>query len=532
MIQIPVVLLLALLAPAPAAVRRGGELRLALRAEPRSADPHLARDEPSELLAYLTHGVLVRVNRLTQQSEPELAQSWTATPGAKGIIFTLRPGVKFSDGSSLTPADVCYSVARILEPKLDAMNGDSLRGAAGGVKCSTAAGKVTMTFDKPLVAAEQWFDGIAILPASGKEKTGAGAFRIREWQPAALVVLERNPHYWRRDSTGAALPYLDGLRLEVQRNRDLELMRFERGELDLIMNLNAEQYERLKAKNQGSAISLGASTDTEQMWFNQVPSAPVSDAKKLWFRSALFRQAVSLAIRRDDLVRVAYRGQATPAAGPISPSNRLWANGALKPIVADPAAALALLRRDGFTLSGGVLRDRQGRAVEFSIVTNAGNKARERMAAMIQQDLSALGMQVRVTTLDFPSLIERITRSFDYDACLLSLVGAVLDPNGYMNVWLSSAASHQWNPNQSSPATAWEGEMDRLMQAQAIETNPAARKRAYDRVQAIVAEQVPFISLVHANAMVGVSRRLQGARPALLSPQLLWNADQLWLAAK
>jgi peptide/nickel transport system substrate-binding protein len=97
-----------------------------------------------------------------------------------------------------------------------------------------------------------------------------------------------------------------------------------------------------------------------------------------------------------------------------------------------------------------------------------------------------------------------------------------------MNVWLSSAANHQWNPNQRTPATPWEAEIDRLMQAQALSPDPAARKRDYDRVQAIVAEQAPFIYLVHRNAMVGVSSQLLGAKPALLRPQVLWNVESLW----
>src|SRR6202007_3410544 len=99
---------------------------------------------------------------------------------------------------------------------------------------------------------------------------------------------------------------------------------------------------------------------------------------------------------------------------------------------------LRRLQADGFRFDGKTLFDRGGQRVEFSIVTNAGNKARERMATMIQQDMTKIGIQVNVVTLDFPSLIERITRTFDYDACLLGLVNTDLDPNSQMNVWLSS----------------------------------------------------------------------------------------------
>src|SRR6202007_1255651 len=97
-----------------------------------------------------------------------------------------------------------------------------------------------------------------------------------------------------------------------------------------------------------------------------------------------------------------------------------------------------------------------------TVITNAGNKSREQMVTMIQQDLSQIGIKVNVVTLDFPSLIERITRTYDYEACLLGLVNTDLDPNSQMNVWLSSAENHQWNPKQGSPATDWEEEWARL----------------------------------------------------------------------
>src|SRR5579862_3287801 len=109
-------------------------------------------------------------------------------------------------------------------------------------------------------------------------------------------------------------------------------------------------------------------------------------------------------------------------------------------------------------MKGGVLRDRQGHPVEFAVITNAGNLAREKMAAMIQQDLAAIGIKLNVVTLDFASLIERLTKTYAYEACLLGLSNVDLDPNLQMNVWLSSASNHQWNPNQKAPATPWEAE--------------------------------------------------------------------------
>jgi peptide/nickel transport system substrate-binding protein len=263
-----------------------------------------------------------------------------------------------------------------------------------------------------------------------------------------------------------------------------------------------------------------------------VANSPIPAYKKAWFRSTDFRRAVSESINREDISRIVFRGHARPAVGPVSPANQFWFDARLHPYPFDQKSALNLLSEDGFYLQNGVLRDAGGHVVEFSIITNSGNKYRERMATMIQQDLSGIGIKINVVTLDFPSLIERMTRTFDYEACLLGLVNVDLDPNAQMNVWLSSGENHQWNPNQKSPETSWEAEVDDLMHKQASSLNPNERKKYFDRVQEIVWEQQPFIYLVNKNALSAVSTSVQNAHPVVLRPQVFWNIDQLKLNAE
>jgi peptide/nickel transport system substrate-binding protein len=166
------------------------------------------------------------------------------------------------------------------------------------------------------------------------------------------------------------------------------------------------------------------------------------------------------------------------------------------------------------------------------VTTNAGNKPRERMAVMIQQDLGKLGIRVNVVTLDFPSLIDRISRSYDYETCLLGFVNDDMDPNSQMNVWLSSASNHQWNPNQKSPESEWEAKIDRLMRAQASVSDPKKRKASFDEVQDIVWDQAPFLYLVYKNSLSAVSAMVQNAHPTSLRPQTYWNAERLSLASE
>jgi peptide/nickel transport system substrate-binding protein len=105
-----------------------------------------------------------------------------------------------------------------------------------------------------------------------------------------------------------------------------------------------------------------------------------------------------------------------------------------------------------------------------------------------------------------------------------------LDPNGQMNIWLSSAENHAWNPRQKTPETAWEAEIDRLMRVQASTSDLKKRKESFDRVQEIVAEQTPFVYLVNQNALSAVSSAVAGADPGILSPQTFWNAERLILS--
>ncbi len=515
-----------------ASAQGGNELRFCLRAEPKTFDPLKVDDDSSLAIRYLTGGVLIRVNRQTQALEPELAESWKVSKDSKQITFKLRRGVSFSDGSPFSAEDVAYTVTRLMDPALHSSTGDAFRSGNGNVETKIQApDKISVIFPSPIIGLAGLFDQVAIMSshASNKERSVLGPFMIAEHKAGTRILLKRNPNYWKKDSQGRQLPYLDSIRLDIQTNRDIEALRFRRGELDLINSIDTEYYDRLAESSPDVVHDAGASLDSEFMWFNQVGSAPITAYKRTWFRSANFRRAISAAINREDLIRVVFHGHAKPAVGPVSPANKFWFNSKIKVEAYRPGVALERLQNDGFRLQNGVLHDKDSHVVEFSIVTNAGNKYRERMAVMIQEDLGRIGIKVNVVTLDFPSLIERIAQKFNYEAAILGFQNVDLDPNGQMNIWLSSAENHAWDPQQKSPETAWEAEIDRLMRTQASEAKTKKRKAAFDRVQEIVAEQAPFIYLVNKNALSAVSTSVEGATPVILSPQTYWNAERLTL---
>ncbi len=512
-----------------AAPRLPGELAWAIRYDPRTFDPAKVDEQASELVRYMTGGVLLRLNRQTQEPEPQLAESYSISPQGTLIVFKLRQGLRFSDGAPLTSADVAWSLRRVLAPATQAPVAEEFI-SPGEVTVDTPD-KLTIMVHLPkrVIGVGKLFDWIAIEPANrpSEGRVTSGPFTVADYKRGQYVRLKRNPNYWRRDGAGAQLPYAAGVRLDILNNREQEIALFLRGEYDLIDGLPADYFGLLAQKAPHSTRDLGASLNTEQLWFNQSPVAALPDFEKAWFVNRGFRVAVSQAIHRADLARIAYDGHATPAFGFISPANTIWHNSNLKYPHENVADASRLLESSGFHRNGNLLWDGSGHAVKFSILTNAGNAARQKMATMIQQDLASLGMQVTVVTLDFPALIERLMHKQDYEACLLGTINAEPDPSSTMNMWQSSSPNHQWNPSEKTPATEWEAEIDKLMDKQASSPVQHDRKLAVDRVQQIVADQQPFIYLVYPDVLQAVSPQLRGVQPAILWPGLVWNIESL-----
>jgi peptide/nickel transport system substrate-binding protein len=512
-------------------LRAESVLRFCIRSEPRTLHPLLVDDDASETIRYLTGGVLVRLNRKTQECEPALASSWRVAANGRQIDFVLRQRVRFSDGSPFGPPDVAYTIQQLMSPELHSPTADSFRTGPGDVRTEqTGPDSIRVTFPQPVAGLAALFDQVPMMSSRSpmKEKAVLGPYIIEDRKAGSFILLHRNPNYWERDASGHQLPHIDTIRLEIQQSRDSEALRMRRGDIDFVSNLDPDLFDHLVAEKKSDLTvnDLGASLDSELIWFNQTSTSHLPASKRAWFTDANFRRAVSIAIDRDEICRIVYRGHATPAAGPVSPSNHAWYNSHLDAQKSSIEVAKKLLASGGFREADGKLLDRSGNPVEFSLISNSGNRNHERMLAIIQQDLQKLGIHLNVVTLDFASLIERITRTYDYEACLMSLTNVGIDPNEQMNVWLSSAGNHQWNPNQKTPATPWEARIDQLMTQQAAASNPAVRKKLFDEVQMIVQEQHPFIYLVHPDVLAAYSKKVHNVNPALLRPQLYWNVDK------
>jgi len=538
----------------------GGRMVVSLRAEPKTLNPVVATDAPSQEVIGTMQADLVHINRATHLTEPALAKSWKVSSDGLDYTLTLRQGLRFSDGEPLDAEDVLFTLRVYLDEGVHAPQRDLL--IVGGKPITVSkinAQTLVFHFAKPYGVGERVFDGLAILPRHLLEKTyqegklgqigslstpanqwaGLGPFRLKEYVAGQRLILERNPYYWKTDTQGHRLPYLNELVFLFVSSADAQVLRFQSGETDMISRLGAENFSVLARQQRGYTMAdAGPGLEYNFLFFNLNDlgdkTAPETARKQKWFRDVQFRQAVSAAVDREAIVRLVYQGRGAALWGPVTPANRRWIDAAIPHPARSLDKARQLLRDAGFRWTNEAqgepaLVDAEGKPVEFSILTSSSNADRTKMATLIQDDLKQLGMRVQVVPLEFRSLIDRVTQSKEYDACVLGLVSFDADPNSDINVWLSSGGTHLWNPSQEHPATPWEAEMDRLMVAQLTVTNSEQRKKLYDRVQEILAENQPMIFLASPDILVGAKNTIGNFHPAVLEPYVLWNVDQLYL---
>ncbi|HEY7191347.1 MAG TPA: ABC transporter substrate-binding protein [Vicinamibacterales bacterium] len=537
--------------------RHGGRLVVAVRAEPRTLNPAVENDTASRDVLGRMGGDLIHINRQTQLTEPALASSWTRSKDGREYTLSLRKGVRFSDGHPFDADDVLFTLRVILDERIGSSNRELLIVGGKPIEVKKIGQySIRVTLAEPYAAAERIFDSISILPRHLLERAylagtlqdswtpttppssiaGLGPYRLKEYVAGQRLVLERNPYYWKADSTKQRLPYLDELVFLFTGNEDAQVIRFQSGESDVLGRAGADNFNLL-SKDQNARrfqlVDLGPSLEYNFLFFNlndlSRKNLPQIAARQRWFTDLSFRRAVSRAIDREAVARLVYRGRGLALWGNVTPGNRLWMNASLPHPSRSVADAKAILKSAGYWWrADGALLDRQGQRVEFTIATSATSTQRTQMATLIQADLKELGMDVRVVPIEFRALLERVFESYDFDASVFGLGGGDADPNGEMNVWMSSGSNHLWHLGQSSPATPWEAEIDRLMQQQLATLDVRERKRLYDRVQAIIAEQQPFIFLATPNVLVGARSDLANFQPSVLDPYTLWNVEQLY----
>jgi peptide/nickel transport system substrate-binding protein len=513
-----------------------------IRSDPQSFNRYAARDFSTTVLTYLMHGALVRVNRVTNQLEPELAEGWTRLPDQRTYRLRLRRGVRFSDGTPFTADDVAFSFRAIYDTATPSVLADSLQ--VDGRPLAIAADDaftVTIRFPAPFGPGLRILDGVPIYPrqrlAAALERgafrkawgtstppeaiAGLGPFVLRRYEPGQRLTLERNPFYWR-----AGLPKLDRIVLEILPDQAAESLRLQTGDIDLtqgeVRPADARGLQRAAAAGRLTVKDSGVGLDGDLFWMN-LTAAKSRDPRSRWLQQTDFRRAIAHAVDRRAFADVVYLGAAVPADGIVSPGNSEWH--AATPLPGyDPDAARRLLSglrltdRDG----DGFLEDQSGAPVRFTLLTQSGNTSLERGASLIRESLSRIGIRVDVVSVEASALIDFVMRG-EYDAAYFRLLTTDTDPALNADFWLSSGGAHVWNPAQPTPATAWERRVDALITSMATEVDATRRAALFAEVQHIVGRELPVLCFAFPRVAVAVSTRVVDATPAPFRPPVLWN---------
>jgi peptide/nickel transport system substrate-binding protein len=538
--------------PSVPSATRGGELVISLRGEPAAYNRYVEASAFTDVLTIFTDAKLVRVDRATDDLQPRLAESWTQSPDGLSYTLKLRPDVKFSDGTPFTSADVLFSFRALYDDRLKSRLASGISIAGQRLKAAAPdASTVIVTFPAPFAPGLRVLDNLPILPRHKLEaaldkgefanawvptkplsdKVGLGPFVLTEHVANQRMVFTRNPHYWRRDEAGVQLPYLDRITAVITPDQDMEALRLEAGDVDVLANadIRPEDYVRFKRlvdQDRLRLIEAGTGLDPNMLWFNLTTGGPT--VRKPWLGRKEFRQAISYGVDRQAMANTVYLGTAVPIYGPVTPGNKKWHSSDVPTYPHNPARARELLASIGLSdrNGDGTVEDSAGQPVRFSVLTQRGHTVRERSAAVLQEQLRQIGIATDVVPLDQGAVFQKWSTA-DYEAIYFGVQASSTDPALNPDFWYSSGSFHPWHPNQRKPATDWERRIDELMQKQVVSPDLAERQRLFADVQRILGEELPAIYFVAPRITVAHSSRVLNAAPAVQIPHLLWNPDTL-----
>jgi peptide/nickel transport system substrate-binding protein len=532
---------------------RGGSAVASTRTDPRSFNRIVHSQIATEIVSMLIQGRLVRIDRVTQELEPWLAERWEVSADHRTFTLTLRDGVVWSDGTPFTSADVVFTFEALYHPNTTSAVATALR--PGGQPLTVTAldaRTVLLTFPNIFAPGLRILDNLPMFPkhklegalAAGEfgkawmantppaDLVSIGPFMLTEYAPAQRLVFDRNPSYWRKDERGVQLPYLDRLTLELVPDQDAEVVRLQSGQTDFMQQaLRAPDLATLRPLELDGRLQveeLGVSPEADAFVFNLRPERWAKDPRGTWLNRKEFRQALSHAVDREAFSDAVFLGTAVPIHGPITPGNKEWFWPSVPRYEFSREKARGLLEGLGLTNrdQDEWLEDERGHEVRFTALVFRGNTVLERSATVVREDLRQIGVALDIVPLEPNSIAQRIGVG-DFEAAFVQFTGNNGDPAGAKDFWLSSGGSHLWNIAQATPATDWERQVDELMARQSATLDMAERKRLFNDVQRLFAENLPILYFAAPRVYVAASARLINLYPSLTRPEIIWSADTL-----
>ncbi len=454
-----------------------------------------------EAAGYVFNG-LVRYDK-NLKLEGDLAESWEVSPDGKRITFHLRKGVKWHDGAPFTSDDVMFTYRRMIDPRTPTAYGEDFK----QVRRAAAPDPHTFVVEyaRPFAPAlASW--GMHVLPKHllekypdisksplNKKPVGTGPYRFVEWKTGEKVVFDVSPDYFE------GKPYIARVISRVIPDQATMFLELKSGGVD-IMTLTPPQFvrqtETVEFKKSFNKYKYTASGYTYLGFRLSHP----------FFRDKRVRQAIAHAADKKALIDGVLLGLGQEATGPYKPGT--WAfNPGVKKYPHDPGRAKALLADAGWKEKDGVLV-KDGQPFEFTVLTNAGNDARAKTAAILQQNLAEVGIRMKIRTVEWAAFINEFIDKRKFDAVILGW-NITPDPDQF-DIWHSSKTG----PKELNHVGFANPEVDRLLDEGRSTFDLEKRKNAYFRIQEILAEEQPYVFLYVPEALPVVNIRFRGIVPA------------------
>jgi len=473
--------------------------------EPSVLIPMLAGDSASHEVAGLVFNGLVKYD--TDLSIiGDLAESWHISKDGLVITFHLRKGVKWTDGVEFTAEDVMYGYRTITDKKTPTAYSEDFK----QVKKAEVLDRYTfrVTYEKPFAPAlSSWASNVVVLPKhllEGKDITksdltrnpvGMGPYKLDKWIAGQELILNSNKEYFE------GRPYIDQFVYRIIPDPATMFLELQTGGIDM-MGLTPIQYTK-QTENDFFR------TNFRKFRYPQFAYTYMGfNLKHPFFKDKRVRQAIAYAIDKSEIIDVVLFGLGSPATGPYVPNTWPY-NPNVKKYEYNPVKANQLLKEAGWedTDGDGIL-DKDRRPFRFTILTNMGNKLRMNTATIIQWKLAHVGIKVEIRALEWATFINEFVDKRRFEAVILGWsIG--LDPDQY-DIWNSSKTKEK----EFNFVSYSNHEVDELLEKGRRTFDIEKRKKAYYRIQEILAEDLPYIFLYVPDATPIVHARFKGIKPS------------------
>ena len=427
--------------------------------------------------------------------------------------FYLRPGIRWHDGVPLTAEDVKFTYQAFIDPKNASPRASSYdpiqsvevvneltarikykRLYAPAILDWTLAVVPKHLLDGP--ALEREMDRRHISKEARKTFTmrnsdferkpiGTGPYRFAEWLPDQYIRLTRNDDYWRTKSQYKDLYFRtipDYLTMELE---------FQAGALDWYDAL-PHQAERYR-KNPAYQLVPNAEGNYVYIAYNE---------RRPLFQDVRVRRALGMAIDVNDVIQYVLYGQARRATGPFyttTPFN----DPSVKPLAYDPKAALALLAEAGWTKNRAGMLEKDGKPLQFTLVTNNGNPQRKAIMIVAQEAWRKIGIDCKIQAFEWTVFLEEFVNKDNFDAIVFGWIGADLNPDKFQ-IWHSSRT----HPYELNFAGYQSKEADALLERIRVEYDPDEQVRLTRQLHRRIAEDQPYTFLCELLRPVVLDKRI------------------------